>query len=75
VRDGKCVPFLTHTLSFSPLPPPCVAMRRIEVDETYSSDDVTEMVDNLGEIIAADTVRDLQRAAHTTVVFLPSSSL
>jgi hypothetical protein len=50
-------------------------MRRIEVDETYSSDDVTEMVDNLGEIIAADTVRDLQRAAHTTVVFLPSSSL
>eukprot|EP00802_Teleaulax_amphioxeia_P004203 Tamp_04207.p2 GENE.Tamp_04207~~Tamp_04207.p2 ORF type:complete len:368 (-),score=131.92 Tamp_04207:2278-3360(-) len=43
---------------------------RIPDDDTYSSDDVRELIDSLQTSIRADTYRNLQRVAHSTVVLL-----
>jgi hypothetical protein len=43
---------------------------RIHDDDTYSSEDVRELITSLQKTIRADTYRDLQRVAHSTVVLL-----
>ena len=43
---------------------------RIPDDDTYSSEDVRELIGSLQTSIRADTYRNLQRVAHSTVVLL-----
>lgn len=43
---------------------------RLIADETYSTDDVTGMLDSLTETLRADLSRNLQRVSHSNVVLL-----
>ena len=43
---------------------------RVHDDDTYSSEDVRELITSLQKTLRADTYRDLQRVAHSTVVLL-----